>query len=68
MYDAQGKTVWSIESTAASLGGPEAGPVSLIIPGKGLESRTYTLAVSGLAANGQRTEVERDLLDIHLND
>jgi Putative zinc-finger len=72
MYDAQGKTVWTLESTAASLGqsgtGADAGPVSLSIPGNGLQAGTYTLTVQGIAANGQRTELQRSLLDIHFND
>jgi Putative zinc-finger len=68
MYDAQGKAAWSKEASAAIIGGPEAGPVSLEIPGHGLAAGSYTLVIEGIAASGQRTEIQRSALDIHFID
>jgi len=42
-----------------------------MIPGEGLRQGSYVLAVSGIGAKGsqgQRTEIERQVFDIHLSD
>jgi hypothetical protein len=64
LRDSRGKTVFSI---ATSKGSQSAdGTLSLAIPGAGLHDGAYTLAISGVASNGEPTEIERHSLDFHL--
>jgi hypothetical protein len=52
----------------ASPGGTdEVAPVSLFIPGRGLQQGSYALTVSGVTADGQRTQLDRRILDIQFN-
>jgi hypothetical protein len=62
--DSQGKPVLNI--TALNDTPAADGTLSLAIPGTGLHDGAYTLAISGLATNGNRTEIERHSLDFHL--
>jgi hypothetical protein len=64
LYDPQNKPVLTI--AAPSEGQTGDGTLSLAIPGADLHDGAYTLAISGLAANGDRTEIERHRLDFHL--
>jgi len=64
LYDAQGKAVWT-QSLAAPAGD---GAISVVIPGGGLQTGTFALAVSGVAANGQRSELDRHILDLHFHE
>jgi Putative zinc-finger len=67
LFDPQGKRVWTqteAASTQAAMGG---GAFSLMIPGAGLAQASYTLVVSGVNPQGGRTEIDRRILDIHLN-
>jgi hypothetical protein len=67
LYDPQGKRVWTqtaAASTQAAMGG---GAFSLMIPGAGLAQASYTLVVSGVTSQGGRTEIDRRILDIHLD-
>jgi hypothetical protein len=64
LYDPQGKLALSL--SASNDGQPADGTLSLAIPGAGLSDGAYTLAISGLASNGDRTEIERHSLDFHL--
>jgi hypothetical protein len=64
LYDPQNKPVLTI--AAPSEGQTGDGTLSLAIPGADLHDGAYTLAISGLAANGDRTEIERHRLDFHI--
>jgi Putative zinc-finger len=64
LYDPQNKPVLAIP--APNDGQNADGTLSLAIPGADLHDGAYTLAISGLAANGDRTEIERHSLDFHL--
>ncbi len=61
LYNAHGKRIWT--ETAETLG--EGRTVSILIPGPALEEGSDMLAISGIAANGERTEIDRRSLDIH---
>jgi len=68
LYDPQGKRVWTeteAASTQAAMGG---GAFSLMIPGAGLAQASYTLVISGISAQGGRTEIDRRILDMRLDD
>jgi hypothetical protein len=67
LYDPQGKLAWTHKLSATAGSVVEDGTVSLVIPGAGLKQGSYTLAVSGVASTGQRTELERQIFDIHFN-
>jgi hypothetical protein len=67
LYDPQGKLAWA-HNLSATAGGAGDGTLSLVIPGAGLRQGSYTLAVSGITSTGQRTEIERNIFDIHFND
>lgn len=63
----EGKPFWS--QTMAS-GTDQTGvqaPLSLTIPGTGLQQGVYTLTISGITPQGTRTELDRHVLDVHLN-
>ena len=64
LRDPQGKTVFSIATSKDSQSAD--GTLSLAIPGAGLHDGAYTLAISGVAPNGESTEIERHSLDFHL--
>jgi len=63
LYDPQGKRIWTQTVTA-----PQAGTLSLSIPGKGLEQGAYTLNLAGISPQGARTELGRRVLDVHFSD
>jgi hypothetical protein len=67
LYDPQGKLAWT-HHFAAPASGAEDGTLSVMIPGQGLQQGSYTLAISGVTAKDsleQRTEIERQIFDIH---
>ncbi len=63
LYDPQGKRIWTQTVTS-----PQAGTLSLSIPGKGLEQGAYTLNLAGISPQGARTELGRRVLDVHFSD
>jgi len=63
LNDPQGKRVWTKSVTA-----PEAGTLTLSIPGMGLKEGSYSLNLAGISPQGARTELGRRVLDVHLND
>lgn len=67
LYDPQGKLAWSgaAEATADEAG--ESRRLLLVIPGAMLKDGAYTLAISGVASHGERTEIDRDIFNLHLN-
>jgi hypothetical protein len=48
----------------------ESGPqrLGLVIPGEMLRNGVYTIAVSGVAAHGERTVIDRYAFDLRLID
>jgi len=60
LNDPQGKRVWSRTVSA-----PEAGTLTLSIPGMGLKEGSYTLNLAGVSPQGARTELGRRVLDVH---
>ena len=68
LTDPQGKQVWT-GSVAAP--GDEAGDsqrISLVIPGAMLSNGTYTVTITGVAAQGERTRIDQYAFDLHLTD
>jgi hypothetical protein len=63
----QGKPFWTQSMPASPGGTDEVAPVSLFIPGRGLQQGSYALTVSGVTADGQRTQLDRRILDIQFN-
>ncbi|MGB6692049.1 MAG: zf-HC2 domain-containing protein [Terracidiphilus sp.] len=62
LYDAENNRVW--KSSVVTPAPNETGTVSLQVPGRGLRQGTYSLAVSGVLASGQTTEIGRRALDV----
>jgi hypothetical protein len=65
LYDPQGKLAWTGAAPATA---DDAQRLSLVIPGAMLRDGAYTVAVSGIAAHGERTEIDRYVFDLHLTD
>jgi hypothetical protein len=67
LYDPRGKLAFS--SIVAAPGESDSGPqrLGLVIPGAALHNGVYTLAVSGVGANGERTVIDRYAFEIHLD-
>jgi hypothetical protein len=68
LYDPQNRRVWTntVSATDAGVGGN--GTLSLLIPGAGLQQGAYTIAITGLNAQGGRSVIDRQGLDIHFDD
>jgi hypothetical protein len=67
LYDPRGKLAFS--SIVAAPGESDSGPqrLGLVIPGAALHNGVYTLALSGVAANGERTVIDRYAFELHLD-
>jgi hypothetical protein len=67
LADARGQEFWtgSIEASAAQNGEE---PLSLLIPGMDLQAGSYTLTISGISAQGSRTQLDRRVLDIRFDE
>lgn len=63
LYDPQGKRIWTQTVTA-----PEAGTLSLLIPGAALEQGSYSLNLAGISPQGARTELGRRVLDVRFTE
>lgn len=68
LYDPQGKLTWTGTAPAPAGDATETQRLSLMIPGAMLKSGVYTVAVSGVAAHGERTELDKFVFDLHLSD
>jgi hypothetical protein len=66
LYDPQGKIAWTGLAAASNTGDDQR--ISLMIPGATLKNGSYTVAVSGVTAHGERTEIEKFIFDLHLSD
>ena len=68
LYDPQGKLAWT-GLTAANAGEASEGQrISLVIPGAMLRNGTYAIVVAGVAAHGERNEIDRYVFDLRLTD
>jgi hypothetical protein len=67
LYDPQGKQQWNTSVAAGAVEGAD-GTLSLFIPGQSLQNASYTLAISGVTAEGGRSEIERRVLHVQLSD
>ncbi len=66
LLNSEGKVIWTRNETAP--GTNNAGTLSLLIPGSGLQQGSYTLAISGVSADGEKTPIDRRILDLHFED
>ncbi len=67
LYDPKGKLAWTRKFSASATPAQD-GTLSVEIPGAGLQQGSYSLAISGVSAAGQSTEIARRGFDVHLND
>jgi len=68
LYDPQGKLAWTGAAAAAADDAGDAQRLSLVIPGAMLRNGAYTVAVTGIAAHGERTGIDRYVFNLHLTD
>jgi hypothetical protein len=68
LYDPQGKLAWTGLAAAPTVDASNGQRLSLAIPGAMLRNGSYTVTVSGIAAHGERTEIDKYVFDIHLID
>jgi anti-sigma factor RsiW len=64
LRDPQGKAAWTSTIPAPPAGADGEQPFSLVIPGKTLENGTYSLTVTSVSAQGERTPVQEYIFDI----
>jgi hypothetical protein len=67
LQDPQGKQVWT-ETIAASAMNNGQQALSLLIPGVGLQQGSYALTISGITPQGGLTELDRRVLDVHIDE
>ena len=67
LYDPQGKRFWSASVPHPDENNDQDMPLSLLIPGSGLKQGPYSLIISGVAANNERTKIDQRVLDVHLD-
>lgn len=65
LYNPQGKLAWTRNFTPGAAG---ADSLSVALPGKGIEAGAYALAISGVSASGQRSEIERQSFYMQFHD
>jgi hypothetical protein len=64
LVDSQGKTVWTGSIAAPAAGEGAAQRISLSIPAAILRNGAYTVAVSGVGKQGERTSVDKYTFDL----
>jgi hypothetical protein len=64
LRDPQGNIAWNTSTlaTAQDANGEQA--LSIVIPGRMLRNGTYSLTITSVSANGERTAIQRDDFDI----
>lgn len=67
LYNPQGKLAWT-RSFPPNASGADTESLSLALPGEGIEAGAYALAISGVSASGQRSEVERQSFEIQFHE
>jgi hypothetical protein len=68
LVDSQGKTVWTGSIAAPAAGESGGQRISLAIPAAMLRNGPYTVAVSGVGANGERTPIDKYTFDLVFTD
>jgi hypothetical protein len=68
LTDPQGKLVWTSYVAAPGDEAIDSPRLSLVIPGAMLHSGTFTVTVSGVTAQGERTRIDQYAFDLHLAD
>ena len=68
LLNPEGKAIWTGNVVASSPDIVGNGTLSLLIPGSGLKQGFYTLAITGINAQGGRTPIDRRPLDLHIED
>jgi hypothetical protein len=68
LLDPQGKLAWTGSASAPADEAGESQRLSLVIPGAKLQNGAYTVSVSGVAAHGERTEIDKYVFELHLSD
>jgi len=68
LHDPQGKLVFGSVVAAPSESDSSPQRLGLVIPGAMLRNGVYTLAVSGVAPNGERTVIDQYAFEVHLID
>jgi hypothetical protein len=66
LFDPQGKQQWTRTIAVKAIEGEE-GAASLFLPGQSLRNGSYTLAIAAITDQRGRTEIERRVLDIQLD-
>ena len=67
LADPQGKPFWA-ETIPASATENGQQALSLLIPGTGLQPGSYALTISGITAQGSRTQLDRRVLDVRFDE
>jgi hypothetical protein len=67
LQDPQGKQYWTKTIQASDAQNSQETP-SLVIPGVGLQAGPYTLTITGITAQGSRTQLYRRVLDIRFDE
>lgn len=66
LQDPQGKEIWAqTMQPSATENGPST--LSLLIPGMGLQPGPYALTITGITAQGSRTQLDRRILDVRFD-
>jgi hypothetical protein len=68
LYDPQGKRFWTQTVSGSDQNDGGGQPLSLVIPGPGLEQGSYILELFGISPQGARTEIGRRVLDVHFGE
>jgi len=68
LVDSQGKTVWTGSIAAPATGESGAQRISLAIPAAMLRNGSYTVAVSGIGGQGERTPIDKYTFDLVFTD
>jgi anti-sigma factor RsiW len=66
LHDANGKQLWTQSLSASTLDVPSGRVVTLVIPGSGLKSTSYSLAIFGVTSQNNRIQIDRRILDVQL--
>jgi hypothetical protein len=68
LMDQQGKLVWSDAVATPSESESASQQYSVAIPGATLENGEYTLVVSGVAPNGEKSQINENVFEIRMTD
>src|SRR5665213_1387112 len=68
LYDPQGKLAWTGAITVPDDLKNSDQRISLAIPCARLQNGTYRVSATGIGLNGERTEVESQVFDLHLSE